>query len=133
MTLTEMSQLFSCIKAKRDDIKRIEDKIRVDFEKNVVQFFKDKGFEFEKVDNKYDTISRYRLPKKEYPNFLLNWESTPASYFPPQFDIVPWQFTIKFCWAKAKNLNQTEMRWHPEEMSLEEFYNRKLKKVFVLL
>jgi hypothetical protein len=103
-----------------------------------VKFFKDKGFEFEKIDNKYDPISRYRLPedKESSPNFYkmgTHVMSGKDYTFVPQFDIVPWEFNIRFEWWKANNQNRTRVYWRPEEMSLEEFYNRKLKKVFVLL
>ena len=41
-----MDDMFSIIKAKRRDISEIEKIIKIDFEKNIVFFFKDKGYEF---------------------------------------------------------------------------------------
>jgi len=142
--LEMMSKMFADIKKKKDDIEEIEQLIRIDFEKNVIKFFKQKGFSFEAVDNKYDPINRYRLPNSKHENNNFKDISTINYYiipeiegniinFVPQFNIVPWEFTIKFVWWKSNNGSATKVYWHPEEISLEEFYNKKLKKVFNLI
>jgi len=51
----------------------------------------------------------------------------------PKFKIVPWEFAVKFEWWKTGNQNPSTAIWHPEEMSLETFYNKKLKRTFKLL
>lgn len=135
--LENMTNKFSEIKNKRDKIKAIENLIRPDFEKNVINFFKEKGFDFKAFDNKYDPINRYRLEGRLYStNFILIGTEVSSGKnvtFVPQFNIVPWDFTIRFEWHKAKNQSRTQVYWHPEEMSLEDFYNKKLKKVFNLI
>ena len=138
MRLKEMTDFFAVIKSKRNDIEVFEGEIRPHFEKIVINFFKEKGFDFKAFDNKYDPINRYRLPGRESsPNFkkvgYMSNELKKVVTFVPQFNIVPWEFTIKFEWQKATNQNVTKVYWHPEEMSLEEFYNKKLKKVFNLI
>ena len=137
--LTEMTKLFSVIKSKKDDITELEKIIKVDFNQNVINFFKEKGFEFIAIDNKYDPINRYRLNGTSYHNnknfrVMGAVKATGEDYTSvPKFDIVPWEFTIKFVWWKSTNQNPTNLRWHPEEISLEDFYNKKLKKVFNLI
>jgi len=122
-----MDDMFSIIKAKRHDISEIEKIIKIDFEKNVVFFFKDKGYEFQLVDNKYDPINRYRL-NKQSDNFKRG-----NDYYLPKFKIVPGEFVIKFEWWKTGNQNPTKVYWHPEEMTLETFYNKNLKRAFKLI
>jgi len=122
-----MDDMFSIIKAKRRDISEIEKIIKIDFEKNVVFFFKDKGYEFQLVDNKYDPINRYRL-NKQSDNFKRG-----NDYYLPKFKIVPGEFVIKFEWWKTGNQNPTKVYWHPEEMTLETFYNKNLKRAFKLI
>ena len=151
-----MTDLFSIIKAKKRDIAEIEKIIRIDFEKNVIFFFKDKGYDFQLVDNKYDPINRYCLNRTcesfkhiKYVNsaghtipeslvsspeygFKQN-DTVVVSYHLPKFKIVPWEFAVKFEWWKTGNQNPSTAIWHPEEMSLETFYNKKLKRTFKLL
>jgi len=122
-----MDDMFSIIKAKRRDISEIEKIIKIDFEKNVVFFFKDKGYEFQLVDNVYDPINRYRLDKQS-DNFKRG-----NDYYLPKFKIVPWEFVVKFEWWKTGNQNPTKVYWHPEEMTLETFYNKNLKRAFKLI
>jgi hypothetical protein len=51
----------------------------------------------------------------------------------PKFKIVPGDFVIKFEWWKIQNENPTTAYWHPEEMTLETFYNKHLKRAFKLI
>lgn len=138
MKLKEMSDYFALIKSKRNDIEVIEEELRKDFEKIVITFFKEKGINFKLVNNKYDPINRYYIDKESenftYSEYTLHGsDEIIRKYYTPKFTIVPWEFIIKFEWHKAKNQNPTKVYWHPEEMSLEDFYIKKLKKVFDLI
>jgi hypothetical protein len=136
IAVADMTEQFSIIKHKREQIEKIEEEIRGQFEKTVINFFKQEGFNFKVIDNKYDPINRYRLTKQTSENFRLVGSDVSSGKnvnFVPQFNIVPWEFIIKFEWWKSKNGAPTKVYWHPEEMSLQEFYNKKLKKVFALI
>ncbi len=139
MTLKEMTDYFAVIKSKRNDIEVIEEEIHKDFEKNIISFFKSKGINFKLMNNKYDPVNRYYIDKKS-DNFMSSEYSRTSAlneieryYYTPKFVIIPYDFVIKFEWHKANNQNPTKVYWHPEEMSLETFYNKKLKKVLDLL
>ena len=139
MTLIEMTQYFACIKSKRNEIEKLEQMIRKDFEKNIIDFFKEKGYVFTAIDNKYDPINRYLPEGNPYhnnKNFKVMGvvRDTGEEYTSvPKFDINPWEFIIKFVWWKASNGSPTKVYWHPEVESLEDFYNKRLKKIFKLI
>jgi len=150
LAIEYMNELFAIIVAKKNSITDVEKIIRIDFEKNVVFFLKDKGFDFEFIKNDYDVIHRYTITKQSknfrqtwfenkaghtIPDEQAKWEETvqKESYEPPRFKINPWNFEVKFEWWKSDNQNPTAHVWHPEQMTLEQFYNKHLKRTFKLI
>jgi hypothetical protein len=138
--LEQMTEQFGYIKSMQNEIAVIEKDVRINFEENVLNFFKDKGFEFEKVKvNTYgfpEPTKDYQLKNDIRPAFAhefgVNKEGK-YSYYPPTFRINAWDFIIRFDWWKSGNRYETKVYWHPDQITLEDFYNKKLKKVFKLL
>jgi len=132
--------MFGVIRSKKDDIYALERDIRTTFDENIIQFFKEKGFNFEKqkVTNYGfpETTTNYVLENKGQPNFahlFSGRKNDEYSYRAPSFKILSWSMNVKFEWWKSGNQSMTSAYWHPDEMSLEEFYEKKLKRTFKLI
>lgn len=137
--LEQMTEQFAYIKSMKDEISVIEKDIRINFEKNILNFFKDKGYLFERISDKTSPVHYYTTTKKESEHFCqINDRAGDNStyekeYFLPFFRVLSWDFNVRFSWWKSTNQHETQVYWHPDEMSLEEFYEKKLKKVFKLI
>ena len=132
-----MTEQFSYIKSMKDEIAIIKIDVQINFEKNVLNFFKNKGFQFEKCEAETygypPTFQDYELKNKVRPAFAHDFGNNIYTYYPPTFRINGWNFVVRFDSWKDTNTNWTKVYWHPDEITLEEFYEKKLKKTFKLL
>jgi hypothetical protein len=136
-----MNELFARIKSMKDEIAVIEKDVRIDFEINVLNFFYDKGFEFEKLKRETygfpEPFIDYELKNNIQPAFAhdfgVPFKEKKYTYYPPCFRINAGVFTVKFKWWKETNTNWTDVYWHPDQITLEEFYEKKLKRTFKLI
>lgn len=136
---------FKELAIKRGELIEMEKYIHTVFADEIFKFFVDKGFPFEEYQSFYSPDVRYfRTVKRESELFgHKSYQAAPAYVTPvlktytkmnfPTFEVKRNTLKVYFHWQKVVNRNYTEVWWNPEKETLEEFYERKLKKVFKLL
>jgi len=124
----EIARKKAIIKQLQGENAEQEKEIRKTFNEDVKKFFLSKGYEFEEVS------SSYRGEKNKFKDLRqLNENNTFKETFEPCYYIAGKnKLTIRFEWSLVKNFNRTQTYWYPEKQTLEDFYNRRLKKVLVL-
>jgi len=107
-----------------------ENELRKTFASDVKQFFLSKGFEFKQIEDKY------RNP--DYENIFINLrqiddKSTFKSYSEPKYYIAGKNnLIVRFEWSLKKNSGSSQIYWYPEKQTLDDFYERRLKKTLIL-
>lgn len=143
MNLTEINEKFRVIERLKNEINNLEESIKPHFANSVVEFFKDKGFSFNKsmdcstfgFGNSNSVYSYYNYDNQNQPLFKKSHVSLDGvnQHMCPYFRIKPFEFSVKFQWWKKDNLGPTTKIWYPDKMSLEDFYEKHLKNTFILI
>jgi hypothetical protein len=111
----------------QNEVNISEKEIKTTFYSDVYEFFISKGYEFEeKVKNDYSGFHRFKEPRQK------DEKSTFNSSGKPRYKIGKTGLIVRFEWHLEKNSNWTSVYWYPEKQTLEEFYNKRLKKTLVL-
>jgi hypothetical protein len=136
---------FKEIATKRTEIEEMEKYIHTVFADEILKFFTEKGIQFKEVTSGYGEYMRcFTTVKRDSEVFgHKSYQAAPANVTPvlktftkcnfPTYYVKQNSLIVYFSWQKVKNLKYTELWWNPEKETLEEFYNRKLKKVLILL
>lgn len=64
-----MKNRFFIIQKKEEEINEIKNKIRITFDESILEFFRDKGFDFVLKDNVYNPLHVYELHKYDSTHF----------------------------------------------------------------
>lgn len=132
---------FKELAIKRSKINEMEKYIHTVFADEILKFFIEKGIEFEELKSGYtENVRRFQPVKKDSEKFGFQGYShgdpelkTFSKCYFPVYYIKRNTLLVYFNWWKLPNLNMTVVWWNPEKETLEEFYERKLKKVLILL
>jgi len=139
--MKEIVKQFKELAVKKQEVKDIELQIRNTFADEIQKFFADKGYPFEEYQSSYSPMVRYYRPVKRdsdkfgfmgYDHGNPELKTFARCYF-PTYTIKHNTLTVVFNWWKLPNVNITDIWWNPEKETLEELYNRTLKKILKLL
>ena len=119
------------IKQLQAEVDENENELRKTFASDVKQFFLSKGFEFKHIEDKY------RNP--DYENVFINLrqiddKSTFTSYRgePKYYIAGKNNLIVRFEWSLKKNSGNSQIYWYPEKQTLDDFFERRLKKTLIL-
>lgn len=126
----EISKKKAIIKQLQNEVDEVEKELRKTFSSDVKSFFLLKGFEFKHAEDKYRNL--------DYENIFINLrqideKSTFRKNYEPSYYIAGKNnLIVRFEWYLNKNSSSSQIYWYPEKQSLEDFYNRRLKKTLIL-
>lgn len=120
----EIGKNKAIIKKLQSEVNAYEKENLLTFEDDVKNFFLVKGYEF-------DTADRY---KNKFINLReVDDKNTFKPYSKPYYYITGKnKLIIRFEWSLKKNSNVSKIYWYPEKRTLEDFYEKRLKKVLIL-
>jgi hypothetical protein len=125
----EVAGKKAIIKKLSDEVKIIEDKLRLTFGEDVKNFFILKGYEFEDRNKKsyYSNTERFKNLRQ------VNEKNIFTPGYEPVYTIAGKnRLVIRFEWRLKKNSSYTSIYWYPEKQTLDDFYKRRLKKYLIL-
>lgn len=122
----ELGKKKEIIKKLTKEINDAENMIRPTFMADVIDFFISKGY-------KLESKSRYNNNYKFADVRQISEATTFDERYTPEFMVSGSNgLVIKFTWKLKKNYNESKVYWYPEKQTLEDFYNRRLKKTILL-
>jgi hypothetical protein len=119
----EIGKRKEIIKQLQSEVDAYEKENKLTFKDDVRKFFLDKGYEFNSDDRyKNEFINLRQVDDKSTFRRTL-----PCYYIAGKNDLI-----IRFEWWLLKNGNRSTVYWYPEKKTLENFYEKSLKKVLIL-
>lgn len=114
------------IKKLEEEINEIETKLRKTFADDVLNFFISKGYTVNK--------GRYEPLRFHFDNLRqIDEKNTFEQYSTPEYYIAGKnKLVVRFEWHLKKNISLSQIYWYPAKQTLDDFYNRRLKKVLIL-
>lgn len=127
----ELAIKKSTIKQLQKEINETEEILRKTFLTDVENFFIQKGYDIQDIQK---TNFHYLKGTKIFKNLRQIDENNTfkQSYEPCYIPAGKNKLIIKFEWWLQKNNNITSIYWYPEKQTLEDFYQRRLKKYLKL-
>lgn len=122
----ELGKKKEIIRQLTKEINDIENKIRPTFMSDVVDFFVNKGYKVE-LKGRYGSVYRFTDVRQVNDNNTFDDRYSPEFMLSGRNNLV-----IKFTWKLKKNWNSSKVYWYPEKQTLDDFYNRRLKKTILL-
>ena len=118
----EVAKKKGIIEQLQKEVNKIEIEIRETFADDVRKFFLSKGYEIE--DSRYGEKKFINL---RYLDENSTFDREPIYKIAGQNKLI-----VRFEWRRKKNISMSQIYWYPEKQTLEEFYNRRLKKTLIL-
>lgn len=122
----EIGKKKEIIRQLTKEVNDAENMIRPTFMADVVDFFISKGYKLE-ARNKYNNSYKFADVRQVNESNIFDDRYSPEFMLSGRNNLV-----IKFTWKLKKNWNESKVYWYPEKQTLEDFYNRRLKKTILL-
>lgn len=122
----EIAKKKSIITQLQNEIYDVENELIKTFAEEVKNFFLSKDYELvSNQKNSYNMIF-LNLRQVDEKNTFYNG-SEPRYYIAGNNSLI-----VRFEWHLIKNSGRSQIYWYPEKQTLDDFYNRRLKKVLIL-
>lgn len=122
----EVAKHKAIIKQLQSEVDAHETEIKKTFADDVKLFFISKGYEFETSKNNHYEQRFLDLRQINDKNTFRRGRE-PKYYIAGKNNLI-----VRFEWSLSKNSGGSQIYWYPEKQTLEDFYNRRLKKTLIL-